>query len=123
MIWIGLKVWEKDNGDNFSITSILIFIGIFSSIAALIYLAIHRKENGTPLFDIGSIIILIIPFILFAWNIKRVFSTNNFFLAILILFYQLILIAIAPILIIVIIWAISSGKKLIISTLKSEKKE
>jgi hypothetical protein len=123
LIWIGLKVWEKDNGDNFSITSILIFIGIFSSIAALIYLTIHRKENGTPLFDIGSIIILIIPFILFAWNIKRVFSTNNFFLAILILFYQLILIAIAPILIIVIIWAISSGKKLIISTLKSEKKE
>tara|TARA_B100001287_G_C22686402_1_gene533937 strand:+ start:8718 stop:9131 length:414 start_codon:yes stop_codon:yes gene_type:complete len=112
LIWLGFKVWEWDSGDNFSITTFLIFIGILCSIVGIIFLKIIRKENGAEFWDIGSIILTSIPILLFSWNTKRVFSTNKFFTSLLILFYHLLLIALSPIIIILIFWAIGKGKEL-----------
>ena len=79
------------------------------------FLWVHRSENGTPFWDVGSIIIFSLPIILFVWNIIRVFTKNNFFISLLVLFYQLLLIILAPILIIYALWAIGKIQDLLTS--------
>lgn len=117
-IWLGYKTILWDKGDNFSKTSFFILIGICGSILGLSFLFYTRSENGTQIWDFGSIIIAIIPILLFFWNLKRVFSTNKFLTSLLILFYHFILIALSPLLILLVLWLIMKGKELISSIFK-----
>ena len=99
LIVTGIKVSSSDKGDNFSITSMLLFTGILISMTLLGFLMIYRSENNIPLLDFGSVVIGLIPLSLFIWNLKRVYSTNSFFLASAIVFYQILIMIIVPILI------------------------
>ena len=112
LIWLGFKAYEWDNGDNFSRNTLFILISISFLIICLIFLMIIRSNNGTTLWDIGSLIVVAIPVILLIWDTIRVFSTNRFFTALLILFYHLILIAISPLLFIVLFWMIGKVREL-----------
>lgn len=119
IIWLGFKVLVWDEGDNFGAGSILILILVF--IGALISLFFAIPNITHEGYSVGNIIILLIPICLFGLNLFKVFRKNNLFIGLLILFYQMLLVIISPILIYFVIQSVKAGEEIFKDFFKSWK--
>lgn len=117
IIWLGFKVFDWDEGDNFGPGSILILILVFIGVLISLFFTIPNIAHEG--YSVGNIILLSIPICLFGLNLFKVFRKNNFFIGLLILFYQMLLVIISPILIYFVIQAVKAGEEIFKDFFKS----
>ena len=82
IIWLGFKVFDWDEGDNFGPGSILILILVFIGVLISLFFTIPNIAHEG--YSVGNIILLSIPICLFGLNLFKVFRKNNFFIGLLI---------------------------------------